>query len=82
MTPAAACPLTPRVVEIDEYFAQVTQRLDDLCAQPVGEQAQVELWRAVANLTAAVKLLAGELGCPQHAARLRDLADRLDGAAA
>lgn len=81
MTPEAACPLTPRVIEIDEYFAQVTQRLDDLCAQPVGEHAQVELWRAVANLTAAVKLLAAEIRCPQHAARLHALAGRLDGEA-
>jgi hypothetical protein len=82
MTPVAACPHTPRVVEIDEYLTQVTQRLDGLCAQPVGEQAQVELWRAVANLAAAVKAIASELGCPHHAARLRELADRLDGAAA
>lgn len=80
MIPAAACPHTPRIVEVDELLTQVTQRLDDLCAKPVGEQAQVELWRAVANLTAATKILAAEIDCAQHADRLRGLADRMDAA--
>jgi len=79
MTAPANCPHTARIVEVDEYLTQVTQRLDALCGQPVGEQAQVELWRAVANLTAAVKLLASEIDCPGQAERLRALTDRLDG---
>lgn len=55
-TPTAAAP-TAAAPTVAEFLADVTARLDALCGAPLTENED-QLWRALANLTAAVRALA------------------------